>query len=60
MASGTRFEIYKDSAGYYRWRLVAANNEKVAASEGYNTKQGAINSADKVKVWASSASIVEG
>jgi len=53
-----KFEIYKDLAGYFRWRLVAANNEKVAASEGYNSKQGAINSAGKVKYWAGVAQIV--
>lgn len=32
-----RFEIYKDAAGEYRWRLVAANGRKVADSgEGYH------------------------
>lgn len=32
-----RFEIYKDAAGQYRWRLVAANGRKVADSgEGYH------------------------
>lgn len=52
-----RFEIYVDRVGEYRWRLVAANNEIVAASEGYSSKQGAINSAQNVKYWATSASI---
>lgn len=53
-----KFEIYKDVAGYFRWRLVAANGEKVAASEGYNSKQGAINSAENVKYWAGIARTV--
>lgn len=52
-----RFEVYLDQVGEYRWRLVAANNEIVAWSEGYSTKQGAINSANWVKNWASSAPI---
>ena len=33
------FELYRDSAGEYRWRLQAANNEIIADSaEGYNNK----------------------
>ena len=27
-----RFEIYQDRAGKWRWRLIAANGERVAAS----------------------------
>ncbi|MBI2617967.1 DUF1508 domain-containing protein [Candidatus Kaiserbacteria bacterium] len=54
----TTFEIYKDVAGYFRWRLVAANGEKVAASEAYVSKQGATTSAERVKYWASVAHIV--
>jgi uncharacterized protein len=52
-----RFEIYRDAAGEYRWRIVAANNETVAWSEGYTYKQGAINSANWVKTNAYTASI---
>lgn len=52
-----RFEIYVDQAGEYRWRFVAANNETVCWSEGYRAKQSAINSANWVKHWASSAPI---
>jgi uncharacterized protein len=52
-----RFEIYVDQIGEYRWRLVAANNEIVAWSEGYTTKQNAINSLNWVKTNASWAPI---
>jgi len=52
-----RFQIYIDQSGEYRWRLVAANNEIVAWSEGYTTKQGAIDSANWVKTNASWAPI---
>lgn len=34
-----KFQIYKDAAGEYRWRLRADNNEIIADSaEGYNYK----------------------
>jgi uncharacterized protein YegP (UPF0339 family) len=36
------FELYKDQAGEYRWRLQARNNEIIADSaEGYSSKAGA-------------------
>ena len=55
----TKFVIYKDTAGYYRWRLVAGNGEKVAASEAYVSKQGAIDSADRIRKIAWDAIIVD-
>ena len=35
-----RYEVYKDSAGEWRWRLIAANNRDIIAvpGEGYTTK----------------------
>lgn len=54
-----RFQIYKDSQGEYRWRLLASNNQIVAWSEGYQTKQGAINSANWVKSYALTAPIYD-
>ena len=54
-----RFQVYRDSAGEYRQRLVAANNEIVAWSEGYTTKQGAIDSANWVKQNAPSAPVYD-
>ena len=52
-----RFQIYRDQVGEYRWRLVAANNRYVCWSEGYSTKQGAIDSVYWVKKWAASAPV---
>jgi uncharacterized protein YegP (UPF0339 family) len=52
-----RFQIYQDRAGEYRWQLVAANNEIVAWSEGYSSKESAINSANWVKLRTPSAPI---
>lgn len=54
-----KFVIYKDTAGYHRWRLIANNGEKVAASEGYASKQNAIRSAQRVRELATNATIVE-
>ena len=35
-----RFQIFKDTAGYFRWRFVASNGQIVAVSgEGYTSKQ---------------------
>ena len=54
-----KFHIYKDIAGKYRWRLIASNGEKVAASEAYASKANAIISANKVKIWAGTATVVD-
>ncbi|MCR4324927.1 MAG: DUF1508 domain-containing protein [Candidatus Curtissbacteria bacterium] len=54
-----RFEVFRDRAGYYRWRLVAANGEIVATGEGYDSKQGAARSAYRIKELAPIASVIE-
>ena len=46
--SGT-FEIYKDKAGEYRFRLKAANGQIILASEGYKDKSGCNNGIDSVR-----------
>ena len=33
-----KVELYKDSAGKFRFRLKAGNDESIAAREAYNTK----------------------
>lgn len=53
-----KLKVYEDSSGYWRWRLVAANGEKVAASEAYASKSNAIRSAERVKSIAWHATIV--
>lgn len=52
-----RFEIRLNRVGQYYWHLVATNYQIVCWSEGYLTKQAAIDSANWVKRWASSAPI---
>lgn len=33
------FQVYKDAANYWRWRLKSANHEIVAQGESYYNKQ---------------------
>lgn len=42
MGPGSRFEVYPDDAGEWRWRLQAPNNEIVASGESYEDKSSAI------------------
>ena len=41
--SNPKFEMFTDVASKYRFNLKAANGEIIAASEGYETKQGCMN-----------------
>lgn len=44
------FKLYKDTAGYWRWTLYAANNRKIADSgEGYHNKSDAEGGINLVK-----------
>lgn len=58
MPNQTKFELYRDTAKRYRWRLIAGNGEKVAASEAYTTLSSAKRSAERVAQIAHSAVIV--
>jgi len=44
-----KFEIYKDKAGEFRFRLKAGNGETVLSSEGYKSKSGASNGVESVQ-----------
>ena len=48
-----KFELYKDAASEYRFRLKAGNGETILASEGYTSKTGAENGIGSVKTNAS-------
>lgn len=54
-----KYEIFKDKAGEFRFRLKAANSEIIATSEGYTSKQGAQNGIESVKSNAPTAEIVD-
>lgn len=54
-----KFEIYKDKAGEFRFRLKARNGEIIAASEGYVKKDGCKNGIESVRKNAPDAPVVE-
>jgi hypothetical protein len=54
-----KFEWYKDKAGKFRFRLVAANGETIATSEAYSSKDGCVNRIESVKKNAPIAKVVE-
>lgn len=54
-----KFEIYKDKAGEFRFRLKAANGETIASSEGYSSKAACESGIESVKKNASDAEIVD-
>jgi uncharacterized protein len=51
-----KFEIFKDKAGEFRFRL-KVGGEIIAASEGYTTKQNCKNGIESVKKNAPDADI---
>ncbi|MEJ7654363.1 MAG: YegP family protein [Thermoleophilaceae bacterium] len=52
-----KFEIYKDRAGKFRFRLKAGNGEIIAVSEAYNTKASALGGVDSVRKNAPDAKV---
>ena len=55
----TKFRVYRDKTGEWRWTLIAANNRKIADSgEGYDNKSDCLHGIDLVKA-ASDAPVQE-
>jgi uncharacterized protein YegP (UPF0339 family) len=52
-----QFEIFRDHAGEYRFRLRADNGEPIATSEGYTSADDARRGADTVRRLAQTATI---
>ena len=58
--SAATFEVYKDKAGEFRWRLKAGNGQNIASSgEGYAEKRGCMAGIESVKKNAPTAKIQE-
>ena len=54
------FEVYKDKAGEFRWRLRMTNTKVIATSgEGYASKQACEEGIESVKKHAADAAIEE-
>lgn len=54
-----KFEIYKDKAGEFRFRLKATNGQIIATGEGYKALAGCMNGIESVRKNAADAQIVE-
>ena len=55
----TKFEVYQDKAGEYRFRLKAKNGEVIATGEGYKAKASCLNGVESVKNNAPDAEVVK-
>ena len=48
----THFEVYEDTDGEFRWRLVSSNGQIVAvAGEGFTTEDHAWRSLNAMRIW---------
>lgn len=53
-----KFEVYKDKAGEFRFRLKATNGQIIAVGEGYTTMANCLNGVESVKKNSVDADIV--
>jgi uncharacterized protein YegP (UPF0339 family) len=56
---GSKFEVFKDKKGEFRFHLRASNGEIVLASEGYTQKHNALKGIESVRERAPDAEIVD-
>lgn len=54
-----KFEVYRDRAGEFRFRLKAPNGQQIAASEGYTTKAACLNGIESVRRNAAGAPVLD-
>lgn len=54
-----KFEVYKDKAGEFRFRLKATNGQIIAIGEGYKALAGCLNGIESIKKNAPDAQIVK-
>jgi uncharacterized protein YegP (UPF0339 family) len=53
-----KFEVYKDKAGEYRFRLKASNGEIIAVGEGYRSKQSCMHGIKSIKKYVLKPKII--
>lgn len=53
-----KFEVYKDKAGEFRFRLKATNGQIIATGEGYKALTGCMGGIESVKKNAADAAVV--
>lgn len=52
-----KFEVYKDAAGKFRFRLKASNGQVIATGEAYESKASALNGIESVRKNAADAAL---
>ncbi len=57
--SNPKFELYRDKAGFFRFRLKSTNGRVIAVSEPYTTKASCLGGIESVKRNAPQAEIEE-
>ena len=58
VCSNPKFQVYRDRAGEYRFRLKARNGETIAVSQGYAAKSSCLNGVDSVRRNAPGAEVL--
>ncbi|QKD80266.1 MULTISPECIES: YegP family protein [Actinomyces] len=53
----SKFEVYEDGAGKFRFRLKAGNGEIVATGQAYETKAAAVKGTEAVQRAAADATV---
>ena len=54
-----KFEVYKDKAGEFRFRLKASNGQNIVVGEGYKAKAGCLNGIESIRKNAPDSEIKE-
>ena len=57
--SNPKFEVYKDKAGEFRFRLKAKNGEIIATGESYKAKASCLNGIDSIRRNAPDSPVVK-
>lgn len=52
-----KFELYKDAAGKFRFRLKASNGQVIATGEAYETRASALKGVESVRKNAGDAAL---
>jgi uncharacterized protein YegP (UPF0339 family) len=54
-----KFEVYKDKAGKFRFRLKAGNGEIIAVGEAYESKASALHGIESIRSNAEAAMLID-
>lgn len=60
MSKNSKFRVFKDDTGKFRWTFIARNGEKIAVpGEGYGEHDECVAAVDRVKQYAPDADVVD-